>query len=71
MRPTNEDAAGLDSTDKLKKKQKKQGGENEENVPDMTDRSRKNMERCGHRRTVITVISLVCYIHFYSKQQRH
>lgn len=31
MRPTNEDAAGLDSTDKLKKK--KQGGENEENAP--------------------------------------
>lgn len=32
MRPTNEDADGLDSTDKLKKK-KKQGGENEENAP--------------------------------------
>lgn len=31
MRPTNEDADGLDSTDKFKKK--KQGGENEENAP--------------------------------------
>lgn len=69
MRPTNEEAAGLDSTDKFTKKTGRRG-ENEENVPDMTDRSRKTTERCGHRRTVITVISLVCYIQF-SKQQRH
>lgn len=65
MRPTNEDAAGLDSTDKLKKKNKEGKMKKTHQV------DRKNRERCGHRRTVITVISLVCYIHFYSKQQRH